>query len=63
MKYCLPVILFLVLVQPGAAQGSRADVPFHSFDHLSAEDGLAGGAVQAMVEDRHGLCGLEHSKG
>jgi len=55
MKYWLPVILFLVLVQPGAAQGSRADAPFYSFDHLSVEDGLAGGAVQAIVEDRQGF--------
>ena len=55
LKYWLPVILFLVLVQPGAAQGSGADAPFHSFDHLSVEDGLAGGAVQAIAEDRQGF--------
>ncbi len=55
MKCCLPVVLFLLLVQSGAAKGPRTDVPFHSFDHLSVEDGLVGGAVQAIVEDRQGF--------
>ncbi|MDQ5851488.1 MAG: hypothetical protein M3380_05330, partial [Chloroflexota bacterium] len=55
LKYLFPVVLFLVLWQPGATQDARADVPFRSFVHLSAEDGLVGGAVQAILEDRQGF--------
>ncbi|MEA2575322.1 MAG: hypothetical protein QOH93_2620 [Chloroflexia bacterium] len=55
MKYCLPFVLFLLLLQSQVANGMRADIPFRSFDHLSTEDGLVGGAVEAILEDRHGF--------
>jgi signal transduction histidine kinase/ligand-binding sensor domain-containing protein len=54
MKYCLPFVLFLLLLQPVAANGLRADSLFRSFDHLTTEDGLSGGAVEAILEDRVG---------
>ncbi len=55
MKYCLLFVLCLMLFQPASAQSAPADVPFRSFDHLSTEDGLVGGAVEAILEDRHGF--------
>ena len=50
MNYCVTVVLFLVLVQSGAARVSAAGVPFRSFDHLSTEAGLAGGADSYLIE-------------